>query len=237
MKNPHLNSHASSCIIGKRLLAGVMELVDVTDSKSVGSDTVWVRVPPPAPRRSKRHIACSGFFCEGQGDSAALPLQPATASAGFGGACRSDMAVIHTVVMVQGACFPAFERLEEHAPFFIRRLRQGIVAWHTFSGIDAATWKTSTGAALALPSENARPPPAAQAKDIRQTCTVRLHRSRGENPRGKDVRPSHGGSSVRLRFYWRILVPFFLRSVPIPGILTPGYRCRPGPDRDPGPAV
>ena len=31
------------------LYAGVMELVDVTDSKSVGSDTVWVRVPPPAP--------------------------------------------------------------------------------------------------------------------------------------------------------------------------------------------
>ena len=29
--------------------AGVMELADVTDSKSVGSDTVWVRVPPPAP--------------------------------------------------------------------------------------------------------------------------------------------------------------------------------------------
>ena len=26
-----------------------MELADVTDSKSVGSDTVWVRVPPPAP--------------------------------------------------------------------------------------------------------------------------------------------------------------------------------------------
>ena len=33
----------------KKRLAGVMELVDVTDSKSVGSDTVWVRVPPPAP--------------------------------------------------------------------------------------------------------------------------------------------------------------------------------------------
>ena len=30
--------------------AGVMELADVTDSKSVGSDTVWVRVPPPAPK-------------------------------------------------------------------------------------------------------------------------------------------------------------------------------------------
>ena len=31
------------------ICAGVMELADVTDSKSVGSNTVWVRVPPPAP--------------------------------------------------------------------------------------------------------------------------------------------------------------------------------------------
>ena len=29
--------------------AGVMELVDVADSKSAASDGVWVRVPPPAP--------------------------------------------------------------------------------------------------------------------------------------------------------------------------------------------
>ena len=28
-----------------------MELVDVADSKSAGSDTVWVRVPPPAPSK------------------------------------------------------------------------------------------------------------------------------------------------------------------------------------------
>ena len=26
-------------------------MVDVTDSKSVGGDTVWVRVPPPAPNQ------------------------------------------------------------------------------------------------------------------------------------------------------------------------------------------
>ena len=43
-------------------LAGMMELADVTDSKSVGSDTVWVQVPLPAPRRSKLYIACSDFF-------------------------------------------------------------------------------------------------------------------------------------------------------------------------------
>ena len=30
--------------------AGVMELADVTDSKSVDGDIVWVRVPPPAPK-------------------------------------------------------------------------------------------------------------------------------------------------------------------------------------------
>ena len=32
------------------LYAGVMELADVTDSKSVDGDIVWVRVPPPAPK-------------------------------------------------------------------------------------------------------------------------------------------------------------------------------------------
>ena len=28
-----------------------MELADVTDSKSVDGDIVWVRVPPPAPNK------------------------------------------------------------------------------------------------------------------------------------------------------------------------------------------
>jgi hypothetical protein len=33
------------------ICAGVMELVDVTDSKSVGGNIVRVRVPPPAPKQ------------------------------------------------------------------------------------------------------------------------------------------------------------------------------------------
>ena len=34
----------------KAKYAGVSELADETDSKSVVSDGVWVRVPPPAPK-------------------------------------------------------------------------------------------------------------------------------------------------------------------------------------------
>lgn len=37
------------CYINKVLLAGVLELADETDSKSVVREGVWVRVPPPAP--------------------------------------------------------------------------------------------------------------------------------------------------------------------------------------------
>ena len=44
--------------------AGMMELADVTDSKSVGSDTVWVQVPLPAPRRRGRHIVRGDFFAK-----------------------------------------------------------------------------------------------------------------------------------------------------------------------------
>ena len=37
-------------------------MADDADSKSVGGNTVWVQVPPPAPARRKRHIACDDFF-------------------------------------------------------------------------------------------------------------------------------------------------------------------------------
>ena len=37
--------------------AGVLELVDEADSKSVASDGVWVRVPPPAPALNRLESA------------------------------------------------------------------------------------------------------------------------------------------------------------------------------------
>ena len=64
--------------------AGVLELVDEVDSKSIASDGVRVRVPPPAPRRSKLHIACSDFFQKSErAHCAAPPFQIEPASLGF----------------------------------------------------------------------------------------------------------------------------------------------------------
>ena len=87
----HLNSRAASCIMKATSFAGVMELVDVTDSKSVGSDTVWVRVPPPAPRRSKLCIACSDSFTKVRARSrrcSSFPNRTRFAGLRFGFGCK-----------------------------------------------------------------------------------------------------------------------------------------------------
>ena len=42
--------------------AGVMELADVPDSKSGGSDTVRVRPPPPAPKIGKAQKGFADFY-------------------------------------------------------------------------------------------------------------------------------------------------------------------------------
>ena len=66
---PPLRRPVCSCIFQGFMVYSFLYLcrsdgmADVTDSKSVGSDTVWVRVPPSAPRRSKVRFAPTSFFC------------------------------------------------------------------------------------------------------------------------------------------------------------------------------
>ena len=44
-------------------------MVDVADSKSAGGDTVWVRVPPPAPKRKRRPMGVFFFLVPGGAES------------------------------------------------------------------------------------------------------------------------------------------------------------------------
>ncbi len=46
-----------------------MELADVTDSKSVDGDIVWVRVPPPAPNTKKMGLPIFLCFNDEEGSS------------------------------------------------------------------------------------------------------------------------------------------------------------------------
>ena len=48
--NPFKKCVKLICVQNLNIFAGVMELADVTDSKSVGSNTVRVRPPPSAPK-------------------------------------------------------------------------------------------------------------------------------------------------------------------------------------------
>ena len=57
-------------------------MVDVADSKSADGNIMWVRVPPPAPARHKRHIACDELFIKAHRSLILLCLafRPANAS-------------------------------------------------------------------------------------------------------------------------------------------------------------
>ena len=63
MRNLLLNYGKLSCII-IAFFRQCDGMVDVTDSKSVGGDTVWVRVPPLAPK-SLQPFGCGDFVVSG----------------------------------------------------------------------------------------------------------------------------------------------------------------------------
>ena len=95
-------SLASENMFGIRFpqYAGVMELVDVVDSKSTASDGVPVRVRPPAPRRSKLYIACSDFFQKSErAHAAAPPFQIEPTSLGFDLAFGTDLETTASIVL------------------------------------------------------------------------------------------------------------------------------------------
>ena len=82
------------------LHAGVMELVDVVDSKSTASDGVPVRVRPPAPRWSKLYVACSDFFQKSERvHFAAPPLQIEPAWLGFGLVLAANLKAAASIVL------------------------------------------------------------------------------------------------------------------------------------------
>ena len=74
-----------------------MELADVTDSKSVGSNTVRVRPPPPAP---EKHLPVSGrrFLV------LAVEIQRNATQAGFGNAVRRLQELPQVMRMPNGIC-------------------------------------------------------------------------------------------------------------------------------------
>ena len=96
--------------------AGVLELVDEVDSKSIASDGVRVRVPPPVPRRSKLCIACSDFLQKSERTHAAAPpFQIEPAALGFDLVLDAALETAESIV----ALFLDFAVQRTAAPFGI----------------------------------------------------------------------------------------------------------------------
>ena len=100
-----------------------MELVDVTDSKSVGGDTVRVRLPPPAPRRSKLCIACSVIF---KNQSALTPLFY------FSGPFESKFCSNNRNDLIDNCCGTIHMHAENNNDNNKRQAQQGTVCSHSF---------------------------------------------------------------------------------------------------------
>lgn len=64
-KRAYLTFWGGKTIITGHINAGVLELADETDSKSVAREGVWVRPPPPALKIPRAMLW--GFFCFSKG--------------------------------------------------------------------------------------------------------------------------------------------------------------------------
>ena len=92
--------------------AGVMELVDVVDSKSTAGDSVPVRVRSPAPRRCGRHIVRSDFFIKSLLTySVAAPFKITTASLGCDFVLGTDLGVRASILLRRYTSEQAMYRL------------------------------------------------------------------------------------------------------------------------------
>ena len=133
-------------------------MVDVTDSKSVGGDTVWVRVPPPAPAPPRATLPGAGFvFMMGKpartllGRGRAL-LAPAHCAAEGIFWCRS---------MIGTRGYPASRSCFYFFPLAVPRLRTAILPAHSRAGLSRRRPSAIRALRPALSPRTGPPGPAA----------------------------------------------------------------------------